>query len=153
MGSCCATQEAQPGALWQRRGVRWGGLGWEGGSRGRGYMYMCVCVCVCVCASHQSCLTLSDPMDCNLQSSSVHEILQARILEWVAISFSRGSSWPRDRTQVEQTIAGRFLTIWATREAHGYRYIYINTYTYTQLWLIPVVVWQKPIQHCKAIIL
>ena len=44
----------------------------------------------------QSCLTLSDPMDCSLPGSSVRGILQARILEWVAIAFSRGSSRPRD---------------------------------------------------------
>ena len=44
----------------------------------------------------QLCLTLGDPMDCGLQGSSVHGILQARILEWVAIPFFRGSSWPRD---------------------------------------------------------
>ena len=49
--------------------------------------------------------------------SSVHGILQARILEWVAISYSRGSSWPKDRTWVS-CIAGSFLTVWATREAH-----------------------------------
>ena len=48
----------------------------------------------------QSCLTLCDPVDCSLPSSSVHGILQARILEWVAISFSRGSSQPRDRTWI-----------------------------------------------------
>ena len=48
-----------------------------------------VCVCVCVLVA-QSCLTLCDPMDCSLPGSSVHGILQARILEWVA--FSRGSS-------------------------------------------------------------
>ena len=47
---------------------------------------------------------------------SVHGILQARILEWAAIPFSRGSSWPRDQTRVSCT-AGRFFTIWATREA------------------------------------
>ena len=47
----------------------------------------------------QSCLTLCDPMDCSLPSSSVHGILQARVLEWVAISFSRGSSRPKDQTQ------------------------------------------------------
>ena len=46
----------------------------------------------------QSCPTLCDPMDCSLPGSSVHGILQARILEWGAISFSRGSSQPRDRT-------------------------------------------------------
>ena len=44
----------------------------------------------------QSCLTLCDPMDCSPPGFSVHGILQARILEWVAISFSRGSSRPRD---------------------------------------------------------
>ena len=50
---------------------------------------------VCVLAA-QSCPTLCDLMDCNPPGSSVHEIFQARILEWVAISFSRGSSQPRD---------------------------------------------------------
>ena len=54
-------------------------------------------------------------MDCSLQASSVHGMLQARILEWVAIPVSRGSSRPRDWTQVFCT-AGRFFTIWATRE-------------------------------------
>ena len=48
----------------------------------------------------QSCLTLCDPVDCSLPDSSVHGILQARILEWVAISSSKGSSQPRDRTHV-----------------------------------------------------
>ena len=56
-------------------------------------------------------------MDCSPPGSSVHGIFQVRILEWVAYPFSRGSSWPRDRTQVSH-IAGRFFTIWATREAH-----------------------------------
>ena len=62
----------------------------------------------------QLCLTLCDPMDCSLPGSSVHGIFQARILEWVAISFSRGSSQPSDRTQVSH-IVGRCFTIWATR--------------------------------------
>ena len=57
----------------------------------------------------QSCLALSDPVDCSPPDSSVHGILQARILEWVTIPFSRGSSPPRDRTQVSR-IAGRFFT-------------------------------------------
>ena len=57
----------------------------------------------------QSCPTLCDPMDCSPPGSSIHGILQARILEWVAISFSRGSSWPRDWAQVS-CIAGRFFT-------------------------------------------
>ena len=63
----------------------------------------------------QSCPTLCDPMDCSLPGFSVHGIFQARVLERVAISFSRGSSWPRDRPQVS-CIAGRCFTLWATRE-------------------------------------
>ena len=59
--------------------------------------------------SLQSCLTLCDPMVCSSPGLSVHGISQARILEWVAIFSSRGSSWPRDRTPVS-CIAGRFLT-------------------------------------------
>ena len=62
----------------------------------------------------QSCPTLCDPTDCSLPGSSVHGIFQARVLEWVAISFSRGSSWPRDRTWVS-CIVGRCFTIWATK--------------------------------------
>ena len=64
----------------------------------------------------QSCPTLCDPMDCSPPGSSVHGISQARILEGVAISYSRGSSQPRDWTQVSCT--GRWiLYFWATREA------------------------------------
>ena len=59
----------------------------------------------------QSCLTLCDSMD-----YTVHGILQARMLEWVAFPFSRGSSQPRDRTQVSHT-AGAIFTSGATREA------------------------------------
>ena len=69
-----------------------------------------------LCEVAQSCPTLCDPMDCKLPASSVRGIFQARVLEWVAISFSRGSSQPRDQTQVS-CIAGRCFTIWATREA------------------------------------
>ena len=63
----------------------------------------------------QSCPTLCDPMDCSRPGSSVHGIFQAIVLEWIAISFSRGSSQPRDWTQVSHTVDRRF-TIWATRE-------------------------------------
>ena len=63
----------------------------------------------------QLCLTLHGPMDCSLPGSSAHGIFQARILEWVAISFSRGSSWPRDQTCVSH-IVGRCFTIWTTKE-------------------------------------
>ena len=56
-------------------------------------------------------------MNCSPPGSSIHGILQARTLEWVAISFSRGSSWPRDRTRVSH-IVGRRFTVSATREVH-----------------------------------
>ena len=62
----------------------------------------------------QSCPTLCDPVD-----YTVHGILQARILEWVPFPFSRGSSQPRDQTQVS-CIAGGFFTSWSTREAQKY---------------------------------
>ena len=64
----------------------------------------------------KECPTLWDPMDCSPPGSSVHGTFQARILEWFVISFSRGSSQPRDQTWVSWT-AGRFFTNWATREA------------------------------------
>ena len=60
----------------------------------------------------QLCPTLCNPLDCSRPYSSIHGILQARTLEWVAMPFPKGSSWPRDRTWVSH-IAGRFFTIWA----------------------------------------
>ena len=69
---------------------------------------------ICICA--QSCPTLWDSMDCSLPGSSSHGISQSRILEWVAISFSRGSSLPRDQTHI--SCIGRWVLYrWATREA------------------------------------
>ena len=67
---------------------------------------------VCVLVA-QLCPTLCNPTNCTPPGSSVYGILQARILEWVAIPFSRGSSQPRDRTLVSR-ITGRFFTVWAT---------------------------------------
>ena len=83
------------------------------------------------CEVTQSCLALCDPMDYSLPGSSVHGTFQARVLEWVAISFSRGSSQPRDWTGVSH-IARRRFTIWATREA-------LSQY-YKTLFLISVAV-------------
>jgi len=65
----------------------------------------------------QSCLILCDPMDCSLLGCSVHGNFQAIILEWIAISFSRGSSLPKDWTQVSHTVDRR-LTVRASREVH-----------------------------------
>ena len=78
----------------------------------------------------QSCSTLCDP-----KNYTGHEILQARILEWVASPFSRVSSQPRDRTQVS-SIAGRFFTRWATREAQWSR-LEENPYLFSGWFFIP----------------
>ena len=66
----------------------------------------------------QSCLTVCHPMDFSLPGSSIHGVFQARILEWFAISFSRGFSQSRDWTRISYT-AGRLFTVWATREARS----------------------------------
>ena len=65
---------------------------------------------IVLCLVAQSCLTLCNPTDCSPTGSSIHGILQATILEWVAMPSSRGSSQPRDRTQVSH-IARRFFTV------------------------------------------
>ena len=73
----------------------------------------------------KSCSTLWDLMDCSPLGSSVQGISQARILEWVAISFCRGSSQPSDQTHVLRVLP-RILYHWATWEAHNGGYIYSN---------------------------
>ena len=70
----------------------------------------------------QSYLTLCNPMDCSPPGSSVHGILQTRMLEWVAIPFCRGSFRPRGWTWVS-LIAGSFSTVWATRENPSWLYL------------------------------
>ena len=72
--------------------------------------------CAVLCLVAQSCMTLCHSMDCSPPGSSVQGVLQARILEWVAMPSSRGSSQPRDQIQVS-CIAGGFFTVWAIREA------------------------------------
>ena len=80
-----------------------------------------------VCVRAQSCLTLLNPMDCRLPGSPVHEIFQARILEWVAISYSRGPSWLRDLTGIScvscsetQSCSVRWILCHCTTwESHG----------------------------------
>ena len=79
----------------------------------------------------QSCLTLCDPMDCSPPGSSVHGIVQARILQWVAIPCFRGSSWPSDRSLVS-CMTGRFLIVWATRGSWRTR-IFQRICTYVEL--------------------
>ena len=76
----------------------------------------------CCCLVTNSCLTLWRPMDCSLPGSSDHGISRARILEWVAISFSRGSSQSKDQTCIS------CIACWVTRKA-----LYIHTYTHTHI--------------------
>ena len=86
----------------------------------------------------QSCLTLCDPMDCSPPGSSVHEISQTRILEWVPISFSRGSSWPRDQTRISG-MDRRILDHWTTREA-----LCVKPLKSKEFWSLgPVTQWSK----------
>ena len=82
--------------------------------------------CYCYLVT-QSCPTLCDPMDCSPPGSSVHGISQARILEWVAISSSRGSSWPRDQTYVS-CIGRQILYLWTTREAPDFTWFHWFSY-------------------------
>ena len=80
-------------------------------------------VCVSVSVT-QSCRTLRDPTDCSPPGSSVHGILQARILEWVVIPFPRGSTPPRGQTLVS-CIAGGFFTVWATERPSSWAKFYL----------------------------
>ena len=89
-------------------------MGWTVCSKHMLNIYIWPCVCVCVLVT-QSCPTLCNPQERSLPGFSVHVILQARILERIAIFFSRGSSWPRYQTLVSW-ITGRFCTIWAIRK-------------------------------------
>ena len=75
------------------------------------------------------------PVDCCPPGSSIRGIPQVRILQWVAISFSRGSSQPRDQTQVS-CIAGGFFTIWTNREV-----IHTHTHTHTHPWITVLHSW------------
>ena len=105
------------GALGQPRGMGWGGK-WEGVQDGGTYVHPWLCMAkfmsmygkkhhniVLNVKVAQSCLTLCDPMD-----YTVYGILQTRILEWVAFPFSRGSSQPRDPTQVSRIAGGFFIS-------------------------------------------
>ena len=92
-------------------------LAWKTDSWGTEEKSLCVCVCVCVCML--SCVGLfCNPMDCCPPGSSILGNIQARIMEWVAISFSRGSSQPRDQIYV-LCISRQILYLWAIWEAHS----------------------------------
>ena len=105
----------------------------------------------------QLCLTLCDTMDHSLLGFSVHGILQARILEWVAMPSSRGPSQPRDQTQVS-CIAGVFFTVWATRKVLVEQKAPINSVSIhlpaSRLWRCPsrhVCKPRLPVEFCESL--
>ena len=93
------------------------------------------------------CPTLCNPMDCSLPGFSICGIFQSRILEWVAISFSRRSSRPRDWTQVSH-IVGRPFTLWATREANTCIYIYIYHIFFIHWWPLRLLLYLDDCKSC-----
>ena len=101
--------------------------------------------CRCVLVA-RSCLTLCHPVGCSPPGSSVHGILQAMVLEWVAISFSRGTSQSRNWTQVSHT-AGRYFTDWATWETQprDQGWVFCMAGRFFTIWAI-----SKPL-YCKGI--
>ena len=93
-------------------------------------LFICECgvhfsVCIHMCLVTQSCPNLCNPMDCSLPGSSIHGIILARILEWIACSFSRGSSQSCDWTHVySHLLLGRqILYHWATGQAYFSMYV------------------------------
>ena len=108
--SCCGPQSHQNHVEWEMKSVPMGSCGKKGKDvlgrskleQPRGISWEIGIDICAVCLVAQSCPTLCDPMDCSLPGSSIPGIPQARILEWVVIPSSRGSSHPRDGTQVSQ---------------------------------------------------
>ena len=109
---------------------------WLGGSSLHLYLYLYLYLHLYCSLVAKCCPNFCDLMDYDPPRPSVHGILQARILEWAVISFSRGSSWPRDRTCIYY-IGRQILYCWATREAytHTHKHIHTHTHTHTQIYL------------------
>ena len=106
----------------------------------------CVCVCVCVCA--QSCPTPLDPTDCSPPGSSVHGILLARILKWVAISYSRGSSQPKDQTWVSGiSWVGKWVLYHCTTWAALVSQDMVSKLWFQPAWEVMMVTWGSWFSH------
>ena len=107
------------------------------------------CLCMCSSVIHW-CQTLYKPMDCSLPGFSVHGLSQARILEWVAISFSRGSSWPRDQTRFSCfSCTGR----WVLYHCTTYCLPILNSLTFGWLfggWFLPCPKWSLMALTCSG---
>ena len=114
------------------------------------YVYICVYIHIYTCNTYmhnmhrecsviaQSCLTLCYPMDCSLPGFSIHGIFQARIPEWVAISFSRRSSQPRDPTRVSP-FAADALPSEPPGNISNHACLYVNVYTYLSVYLMSII--------------
>ena len=105
---------------------------------------------ISLCLVAQTCPTLCDPMDCSPPGSSVHGILQARILKWVSMPSSRGSSQSRDQTQVSR-IAGGFFTVRATRKAYLFSLLFffflslvISIFFFFLWWILSYIEMKQP---------
>ena len=110
---------------------------------------------MCMCVHAQLCLTLCNPMDCSPPGSSVHGISQARILEWVAISFSREYSLPRDRTHISciSALADRFFTTMPLGRClllHNLRHISL---VYITVWSFKVIKFLHSISNAEKFLL
>ena len=122
--------------------------------RASNWLRFCIPCIMCpsramLCFVTQSCPVLCNIMDCSPPGSSVHGIFQPRILEWVARPSSRGSSQPKDRTQVSRN-AGGFFTPWATREAMGLWYFYIKIKVSTEVLHFSRCLWPERL-HLSAL--
>ena len=105
-----------------------------------------VCVCVCVCA--QSCPTPLDPTDCSPPGFSVHGILLARILKWVAISYSRGSSQPKDQTWVSGiSWVGKWVLYHCTTWAALVSQDMVSKLWFQPAWEVMMVTWGSWFSH------
>ena len=156
------TLASWPAYRFLRRQVRWSGIpiSWRSLSFCPFFsscftLYLFIFIVVkyaALCLVTQSCPTLCDPMDCSPPSSSVHGILQARILKLVAMPSSRGSSQPRNQTQIS-CIAGRFFTIWVITEAQQYQEpvflsFYILTFSFFNIYLFDCT--KSELQHTSS---
>ena len=106
-------------------------------------------IMVCVLVT-QSCMILWDHVVCRPPGSSVHGIFQERLLDWVAIPFSRGSFLPRDQTQLS-CIAGRFFTVWTTMFMiiHIFAWL-ISLWYYATRSLISSLFWLRLLFDCQV---
>ena len=99
----------------------------------------------CCCLVFKLSLTLCHPTGCSLPGFSIHGIFQARILKWVAIFFSRGSSWPRDPTCVSCIGGGFFISEPPGKPGDLNRYLYMQIFMAASL--IIAKIWRNPTVH------